>query len=199
MRHGRTAWNASKRFQGHSDVPLSDEGHAQARALARVLRGERFDRAYASDLKRAIETAETILSGAAARLEVDARLREFDFGTWEGLTWDEIVERFPSRAHDVPTDARAYHPDGGESFGDVEARVASFLAELEGLPAARVLVATHAGVLHAAMSVLAPRLDDDQRALKVVFSPAGITRVTMDEGHARLITVNDVSHLNSVA
>ena len=75
----------------------------------------------------------------------------------------------------------------------------AFLSEVEQERWSRVLIATHAGVLHAALAVLAPRLSEDQRALKLVFAPASITRITMDGGDARLITVNDVSHLSSRA
>lgn len=197
MRHGRTEWNASKKFQGHSDIPLSDEGRAQARALAAVLRGERFDRAFASDLGRAIETAQTILSGSNLEVTIDARLREFDFGLWEGLTWDEIVARWPRYGEAGWADAKGYQPEGGESFAAVEARVGAFLSELAQESFERVLVATHAGVLHAALAVLGPRLSTDHRSMKIVFSPASITRITMEGEQARLITVNDVSHLDT--
>lgn len=163
------------------------------------MREEPFDRAYASDLERAIETARTILGPSGVAVVVDARIREFDFGLWEGLRWDQIIERWPHHASDVWTDALGYHPEGGESFEDVVRRVGSFLADLEREPAQCVLVATHAGVLHAALRVLAPRLPQEQRALKVAFSPAGITRVTMDADGVRLISLNDVEHLNSPA
>lgn len=146
---------------------------------------------------RAVETAKIVLGEAGVDVCVDPRLREFDFGLWEGLTWAEICERWPRQAAKTLTDALAYRPEGGEAFADVEARVASFLADLERAAPARVLVATHAGVLHALLAVLSPRLLPEQRELKIVFSPAGITRVTMNGERARLITVNDVSHFTS--
>ncbi len=161
------------------------------------MQGERFDRAYASDLGRAIETAQAIAAGSNVEVVVDARLREFNFGLWEGLTWDEIVARWPQHADRGYTDARGYQPEGGEKFSDVQARVASFLDEVEHAGFGRVLVATHAGVLHAALAALAPRLSVYERALKIAFSPASITRVTMEGEQVRLITINDVSHLHS--
>src|SRR5471032_2762037 len=95
VRHGRTAWNAFRRFQGQTDIPLDDEGLAQAQALAAHLRDEHFDLAVASDLVRARATAEVILGARELPLELSAQLRDMHFGLWEGLTWDEIVARWP--------------------------------------------------------------------------------------------------------
>src|ERR1700744_997778 len=95
VRHGRTAWNASRRFQGKTDIPLDDEGRSQARALAAHLRDEHFDVALSSDLVRARTTAETILGDRGLPLELTPAFREMQFGLWEGLTWDEIIARWP--------------------------------------------------------------------------------------------------------
>jgi broad specificity phosphatase PhoE len=193
-------WNASKRFQGRSDIKLSDEGRAQAQALAGVLRSESFDRAYASDLSRAQETARYIADPRGLHVETDVRLREFDFGAWEGLTWDEIVKRWPHLRDIGWTDAKAYEPEGGEHFTAVCARVEAFLRDVRGSGAERVLVVTHAGVLHAVLAVLADALGETrEEALGRAFSPASITRIAMEGDRARLITVNDVAHLDSSA
>jgi broad specificity phosphatase PhoE len=98
VRHGRTAWNAVRRFQGRTDVPLDDEGRAQAQALAAHLASEHFDFALASDLSRATATAAAIGAACGVAVMSEPRLREMNFGAWEGLTWDEITERFPETA-----------------------------------------------------------------------------------------------------
>ena len=195
VRHGETAWNASRRFQGQSNVPLSARGRAQAAAVALALRGDSFSHAYTSDLERARETAQTIAAARTLDVTSDARLREFDFGQWEGLTWPEIVARWPQFDGRLPMQARAYEPAGGERFEQVVERVRSFLDELRsGAPSDRVLVVTHAGALHAAMEALAPEGFDP---LGMVFSTASITRLAMDGDRARIISLNDVSHLDS--
>jgi len=200
VRHGRTVWNAAKRFQGRSDIELSEEGRAQAQALAGALRGESFDRVFASDLVRARETARIIAEQHGLNVEIDERLREFDFGAWEGLTWDEIVERWPYLREVRFTDAKAYEPEGGESFASVCARVQDFLDDVVALGAQRVLVVTHAGVLHAVCNVLAGKLGESQEAaLGRAFSPASITRIAMNGSGARLISENDVDHLDPTA
>ena len=112
VRHGRTAWNAAGRFQGQSDVPLDDEGRAQARAVGTMLASDAFDRAFASDLSRASETARIVLGERDVSLVLDERLREMRFGEWEGLVWNEIVERFPETAHRSSTTPRFLHAPG---------------------------------------------------------------------------------------
>jgi broad specificity phosphatase PhoE len=195
VRHGETAWNAERRFQGQSDVPLSERGRAQAAAIAAALSSVPFSHAYASDLQRATETARTILAGRELSLATDARLREFDFGAWEGMTWPEIIARWPEFDRRLPTQARLYQPVEGERFDHVVARVRAFLDELRArITTGRILLVTHAGALHAAMDVLAPRGFDP---LGMVFSTASVTRVAMEGRRARIIILNDVSHLDS--
>jgi broad specificity phosphatase PhoE len=180
VRHGRTAWNAERRFQGQTDVPLDDVGRAQAQALAVHLAGERFDFARASDLVRAWETASGIAAATGANLEPDVRLREMRFGSWEGLTWPQIVERHPELGDGDGTSPKYYVPQGGETFDDVRARVRLVLDEVVPQlgPDGRALIVAHAGTLHALLSVA---LDvDDEAALGLKFVPAAIMRLRGD-------------------
>lgn len=178
MRHGRTAWNAERRFQGHTDIPLDDEGLAQAEALAAHLRGERFDLALTSDLCRAAATAERICAGRALALERDSGLREMRFGAWEGLSWDEILARWPELDAAHEKSPRHYTPLGGESFEALGARVAHVL---EGVtqrltPGGRALLVTHAGVMHAMVRVLFGA--EREASLGLRFAPASIMRAS---------------------
>ncbi len=180
MRHGRTAWNADRRFQGRTDVPLDDEGRAQARALAAHLAGERFDIAIASDLRRAAATAAAIGAACDIVIEPEPRLREMRFGTWEGLTWDEIVARDPALAGRPATSPRSYVPEGGESFDEVSDRVRPVLAELTARlgPDGRALLVSHAGIMHALLRVALEEADEP--ALRISFLPASIMRLAGD-------------------
>ncbi len=194
IRHGLTAWNSSGRFQGRSDVPLSSDGLAQARALADALADERIDAAFSSDLQRAVTTAETILLGRSLPLVRDVRLREFDFGAWEGKTWLEITAAFPSAGGTSLTSARDYQPEGGETFADVRSRVRAWWKERFSDDVRRMLVVAHAGTLHA---LLAELLGERFDAMKVRFSHASITRVEWVDGAARLLTLDDTAHLRA--
>ena len=126
IRHGETLWNADKRLQGHTDIPLSPVGHAQAAQLARSLkaRGEAFDAIYTSDLSRARETAEAVAQALAVPLTATPNLRERCFGQFEGLTFTEVEQRWPDQAQSWRVrdpDWRA--PDGGESLRELTERV----------------------------------------------------------------------------
>jgi len=180
VRHGRTAWNADRRFQGQTDVPLDDEGLAQARALAMHLRGERFDHTYTSDLIRARNTAEAIVSGREGALHALPELREMHFGEWEGLTWDEIVARWPELDVKNEKIPMFYTAEGGESWDALSERVEAALRRIASTmkPDDRTLIVCHAGVLHAIVRVLTAHLAPDAVPAESVvrFSPCGILR-----------------------
>jgi broad specificity phosphatase PhoE len=194
VRHGRTAWNAVRRFQGRTDVPLDEEGRAQAQGLAVHLAAERFDLALASDLSRAAATAAAIGAACGVTIVAEPRLREMQFGSWEGLTWAEITARTPGLAGQSPTAPTIYRPDDGESFDDVSERVRPVLAEVTARlgPNGRGLLVSHAGVMHALLRVA---LDEpDEASLGVTFLPASIMRLSGDGSLPwRLDRVNEVA------
>ncbi len=190
VRHGRTAWNADGRFQGLTDIPLDATGRAQAAGLARALASEHVDGIVTSNLSRARETAEAIAAPHGLEPQIDPQWRELHFGAWEGLVWREIVERFPE-ASERPNDGGAFvTPRGGESFADACNRVAEALAGLRAAwPApATVVVATHAGVLHALLRVALGA--SEAQALGVRFVPASMTRLRFDDSGARVVALN---------
>jgi len=138
-RHGQAA-SADIMLGGQLDVPLTPDGRHEAEALARRLAGVRIDRILSSPLLRAIETAQTVATGRP--VEVDERLRELDYGRWEGLTYVEIEARDPELRTRWDHDPGSTHSPGGESGEDVAARALSFLVEL--LEAELATAAAHA-------------------------------------------------------
>lgn len=159
-----------------------------------MLRDEAFDLAVSSDLSRAYETAQIIRAGAP--VERDPRWREFDFGEWEGLTWEQIVERHPDLAEHGSAAAKRYAPPGGESFAAVRERVSNALDQYGRSNHGRVLVVTHAGPLHAMLhTFFGDPGAEMQEALGVRFLPAAITRVEVGGERAELLALNDVTHL----
>ncbi len=133
-------------------------------------------------------------------MQIDPRLREFDFGAWEGLTWDEITRRWPELREHGAMAAKRYCPEGGERFEDVCVRTQSFIEDIRARVDERVLVVTHAGILHAVLDVLGATIVGwPADGLRVAFSQASLTRMTFDGEQARLTALNDIRHLDPSA
>jgi len=150
VRHGETEWNRVGRWQGKTDIPLSDVGRQQARALAAELMGRGIADVHASDLRRAMETAQLIAAAlGVAEPKVDARLRERGFGCFEGFTREECAERHPDAWTRYLADRRAT-PPGGEPQADVAARILAALTDIARAPVAAdaaTLVVSHGGAI----------------------------------------------------
>ena len=100
LRHGRTAWNAERRFQGQLDPPLDEVGRMQAYEVAGLVAALRPDVLVSSDAARARQTAELVSAAIGLPVQADARLRERSLGHWEGLTRDEVAEKYPDEFAD---------------------------------------------------------------------------------------------------
>lgn len=143
-RHGETDWNATRRVQGHTDVPLNERGREQARALAKELEDEPLDAVYASDLLRAHETARIVAERKGLDVIVLPELRERNFGTWEGLTDVEVLERYPQAHTGSWGDA--------ETREELSGRILTALGRIaETHPDGQVLVVAHGGPLRVAL------------------------------------------------
>jgi probable phosphoglycerate mutase len=144
VRHGPTAWNAQHRVQGSIDIPLSSEGRAR---MERLLPPEGFGaaRAYCSPKLRARQTAACL--GLSPQL--DARLAEQNWGDWEGLTRAEMLARDGEDAFVRAGRGIAFRPPGGESTGELHARVRGFFSDIARLDEDAIAI-THMGVLRAA-------------------------------------------------
>jgi probable phosphoglycerate mutase len=159
-RHGQTPWNAEHRFQGQSDVPLDETGHAQAERAARLLAGLRPDLIVSSDLSRAAGTAAALARLTGLEVTLDKDLRERHGGRWEGLTDTEIRTRYP-------VEHANWEPPDGEPSAVVAERVAAALhrtaTTLEsepGLTTRLAVVVSHGAALRLGMSRLLGMPDD---------------------------------------
>ena len=151
VRHGQSVSNAEGVWQGQGDSPLSDLGCTQVEALGAALVGQRYDLVLSSDLSRAAETAKA----AGVEVEHDRAWREIDVGDWEGLTMEQVVERFPEQIAALK-DRRTFAIGGGESWPEVFRRAdASLLALRKRMPdGGRAIVFTHGGIIAALLSGL---------------------------------------------
>jgi len=150
IRHGQSVWNAARRWQGHSDAPLSRLGHEQAEEVAQTLAGESLDALYASDLKRAFVTAQFVGAPHGLVPVRDPRLRELDVGAWGGLTRHEISTRWPGALAAFDEGGPEARPEGGETGSAFRARVTGVLDDLADRHRGETLaIVAHGGVLAA--------------------------------------------------
>lgn len=144
VRHGETEWNAERRMQGRRESRLTPLGRAQAESMAGLLAGRIGEsggwRLVSSPLGRALETAEAIAGRTGLPVEVDERLSEIAFGEWEGKLRDEMAQLHPEifAGRDW-----LVSPPGGETYEDVHARVAAWLADQPPEPDRRVIAVSH--------------------------------------------------------
>ena len=196
IRHGQTNWNLEQRFQGQSDIPLNETGRKQAAALADRLSAKQFDAIYSSDLQRAAETAAIILqmSGFNPDLHPDSRLREVNFGDWEGLTYDEIRAKHPDPLAAWEADIFKNAPPNGETLEGLAVRVQSMLDELrEKHEDQNILIVAHGGVLQT-LICLAFKLPPTMY-WQFHLSTASLSELAFYPAGAILNSLNDTSHL----
>jgi broad specificity phosphatase PhoE len=148
LRHGETVWNREKRWQGRGDSPLTLRGIAQARACGEALRDLLREPAaaelHASPLFRARQTAAIVaemLDLPGERQRSSSLLAECDFGVWEGLTPDDVRERYPGAIEERSRSKWSYLLPRGESYAQVHERARRWLGELHA--EGEVVVVTH--------------------------------------------------------
>ena len=137
VRHGESEWNRAGRIQGQINSPLTDLGINQAKAIREYLSGILINQQleiYTSPLDRAIQTAEIIAQGIdhpSSKIIIEERLNDFNVGEISGtFGWDKVAEIFPEQAQLRLQDPMRFHPSGGESGAEFEARLRSLLEDL---------------------------------------------------------------------
>jgi probable phosphoglycerate mutase len=171
VRHGETTASAARRIAGGSNPPLSDRGRHEARSVGKALAGEDFTAVWSSDLDRTVESARL----AWGEPSIDHRLRELDFGVWEGSSYDAVDPAVRSVFHRF----RGFSIEGGDSYDAFRRRVLSFVGELA---PGRHLLFVHGGVIR----VLTQDLGLDR------FVGTG-SLVVVDWARRRLLSVHEPS------
>ncbi len=197
-RHGQTDWNAERRWQGQSDIPLNDRGRTQAQALAARLAGRPIQAIYSSDLRRAYETATIAAQALGLPVVSDPAWRERSAGVLEGMTWEMLRDQHP--AYWEATRYGDMRPPGGESFGEVQARAVQAVQRLlERHPNGEaILVVSHGGTLRALIChVLGLPISQVQRLS--VGGNASLSQIEHTPYGWRLTALNDMAHLEDLA
>lgn len=198
IRHGETVWNTESRLQGHRDSPLTSLGLRQAEAIGERLAGERFDALYSSDIVRAMLTAEAIARTTGHTIKPDARLRERNYGIFEGLTTAEIAERFPDDYRRFLARESDYAIPEGESLAQKYGRVTACLDDLAvRMPGRRVVVVTHGGVLSDLLR-RSMEIPVDRRLHFKLYN-ASLNTFFINDGQWILGTWGEIAHLRRLA
>ena len=170
LRHGETDWNAQARYQGQVDIPLNDTGRQQARRNGEALRAllarpADFDY-VTSPLGRTRETMAIVRSALgfpAGEVRIDDRLREMNYGHWEGQLAADLPNTDPHGMAERARDWWHWRPEGGESYEDLTKRVNDWLETVE----RNTVVSSHGGVSRALRGAVVPVPREDVPRLKV--------------------------------
>ena len=198
IRHGRTDWNAQGRYQGQTDVALSEMGRRQAAAAARAVAGEGIDAVYTSDLRRAWETAQAIVDGRGLPSRQEPRLREMSFGRWEGLTYAELAENHGEALARWENDPARVRPPQGETLAEVAERVGAVLNDLRSAPAeATIALVGHGGSFQVLLCMALGVPVEGYWQFRL--APASVSEVALYEKGAIVSRLNDTHHLSGLA
>jgi broad specificity phosphatase PhoE len=150
-RHGETAYNAERRFQGQGAVPLSDRGREQAAALAEEAAGHGFASLWSSPLPRARETADIVGRRLGLDIVDEPRLMETDAGEWTDRPFAEVEAADPERFAAFVAGDPAFAFPGGESFSAQQERVVEALADIRSAGPLPALVVCHRNSIRLAL------------------------------------------------
>ena len=198
LRHGDTKLSPERRFSGigSAALGLSAAGRDQARLAAGSvqLQGHAFAEVLTSPLTRCQETARIVAAALGVPIVVDAELREMDFGRWEGMTFDEVQDRYPEDLQRWTQSAEAPPTGSSETFAAVIERMGTVAERLASRYAgASVVAVTHITPMKA---LVAHALGAPASALfRMELSSACFSRISYTGGEASVRLLNDTSHL----
>jgi broad specificity phosphatase PhoE len=191
VRHGETVWHEQNRYAGVSDVELTARGVEQAARLAGWARTAGLASIWTSNLTRAQRTAAACVESTGLRAHIDSRLRELDFGAAEGLTMDEIRERFPQAAADFQRDPVGHHLPDGEDPVRGARRFAECLRDVcDAHPDGRALVVAHSTVMRLALCALIGVPLPVYRRLFPSLANCAVTEIRLRGDEVAILTVN---------
>jgi len=192
LRHGESEGNRARTFGGHGPTPLTEAGHAQARAAARrLLAVGPFDALYASDLPRAVQTAQPFADATGLSLTLTPALRERSVGVFTNLSFEDAEARYPDHyAALVRRDPLAC-PPGGETTSECRTRAARYIDDAIGrVSNGRVLFVSHAHTINLALRHLL-QVSDDARVFFQTDNCAFHHLARAADGFWRVVALND--------
>lgn len=195
-RHGETIWNTEKRMQGWNDSELTETGIKNAIALGSRLKEIDFQSIYASPSKRTVKTASFIIGGKNQPIIEDENLREINLGEWEGQTHDYLNQNYSKEYHAFWNTPHLYTANTGESFSQLQERVANFLKRiLSEHDDGNILVVTHTVFIKALL------LHCKKKSIEELWTPpfihdTSLTIIEVKNGELEIKLEGDITHRN---
>ena len=193
IRHGETDWSYQKRYCGFTDIDLNEKGRQQARRLLKRLSKEKIHKVYSSDMKRTLQFAKIVFKDLPAEELLD--LREMNFGIFEGLTYKDIMEKYPKVYREWLGNPLDIIVPRGESLKTLVRRVRKALKRILSQNSdKKVAVFTHGGPIRV---ILCDILELDLKEVwKIEQELASISIIEFVEGRGKVHLLNDISYLN---
>lgn len=193
IRHGETDWSYQKRYCGFTDIELNEKGRQQARRLLKRLSKEKIHKVYSSDMKRTLQFAKIVFKDLPAEELLD--LREMNFGIFEGLTYKDIMEKYPKVYREWLGNPLDIIVPRGESLKTLVRRVRKALKRILSQNSdKKVAVFTHGGPIRV---ILCDILELDLKEVwKIEQELASISIIEFVEERGKVHLLNDISYLN---
>ncbi|WP_455793919.1 histidine phosphatase family protein [Clostridium butyricum] len=196
IRHGETEWNILGKFQGSTDIPLSNEGIRQAFMLKERLKSD-FDYIFSSPLKRAYETAKILCNESGKQVSIAEEIREINFGEWEGLTVKGIAEKYPEIFNEWRNDKREGKFCGGDmSTLNASIRAKNCIMEIANKhKGKKIVIVAHGGIIKAGLIGIFEW--DMSMYHKIALGNTCVNTITFnDDMKPALLGLNDTNHLD---
>lgn len=196
IRHGETEWNTLGKFQGCTDIALSENGIKQAKLLNYRVKGD-FDCIYASPLSRAFETANILAENTNKEVIIAPEIREINFGEWEGLTVKDIREKYPEIFKAWRTDKKESYICGGDaSVHNASNRAKNCILDIVSKhKGEKIVIVAHGGIIKAGLIGLFEW--DMTMYHKIALGNTCINTIVFNEElNPSLLGLNDTNHLD---
>lgn len=190
LRHGTIEQNVNGCYIGVSDYPLSYTGIQEIRKVKKLLKGICFDAVYSSPLKRAVSSAKILTN----RFIIDERLKEMNFGIFEGLKYDEIAKKFPKELEKWHQNYIDFIIPQGENLRDMATRISSFMEDVS-KTYRNILAVTHGGVIRCALCIILGNFDF---FFKFRIDNASITIISIEKDFKYIKTINAKNELINI-
>ncbi len=198
IRHGQTEWNRVERFRGRADVPLNETGLRQANATAaRVAAKWNPAAIYSSPLQRAKKTAELIARPFELTVEVHPGLIDIDYGDWQGLTPDEVRQRWPEILHAWYKFPHLANIPNGESLADLRRRAMKAIEQLAAQHSGKTILLVAHTVINRIILLGVLKLGNE-RFWHIKQETCAINLFDVEDGDYTLVSLNDTCHLEGM-